>query len=190
MRFFCCEVCVVCRMSIYFLLLPRCLARHSNSYLERNNFFFMAFFSQLTEQQNAYYFGRFVCTSTKHFLPFVLCSIATYAKSTRFGVKLVGYIIYSHATIMADAISQFRPETAPILFFLTRVQHHIHILILILILILLLARFLFYHSQYVVIIYFKTLHFPNVRLIYIESHFVFILLRENKFVAFIENTNC
>lgn len=138
----------------------------------------MAFFSQLTEQQNAYYFGRFVCTSTKHFLPFVLCSIATYAKSTRFGVKLVGHIIYSHAIIMADAISQFRPETVPILFFLTRVQHHIHILILILI--LLLARFLFYHSQCVVIIYFKTLHFPNVRLIYIESHY---------FSFFCERTN-
>lgn len=31
-------------LSIYFFLLPWCLARHSNSYLESNNFFFMAFF--------------------------------------------------------------------------------------------------------------------------------------------------
>lgn len=44
LRFFCCEVCVVCRMSIYFLLSPRCLARHSNSYLESNNFFFHGIF--------------------------------------------------------------------------------------------------------------------------------------------------
>lgn len=181
----CCEVCVARTVCMCVCVCILCFAASRAILTLTSSQNTLHSILQLTEQQNAYYFGRFFMHEHEAFFSFVQLQLMPKARDLAFNWLCI--IIYSHAAGRCD-LQKFWPETEPLskVFFAVSpwVCIDIHASSF-------LSFFLFHHSLCDLFRMFEMLHFPNIRLIYIELHRRFFSRwQENKFVAFIENMNC